>query len=93
MTSVQAQFQWAKRVASTVRPDDELAIGMTLDSQGNCNVTGWFDGTNDFGGVTLANKAGCGHFPLPLKPTIRYLLANQKKELAKILFPNEQSLQ
>ena len=54
------QFLWARRVASTVDPDDELSIGMTLDSQDNCYVTGWFDGTNDFGGVTLANEDGGG---------------------------------
>ena len=53
-------FQWAKRVASTTNTDNELSIGMTLDSQGNCYVTGWFDGTNDFGGVTLTNKSGGG---------------------------------
>ncbi len=28
---------------------------MTLDSHTNCYVTGWFDGTNNFGGVTLTN--------------------------------------
>ncbi len=54
--SAQAQVQWAKRIASTINPDDELAIGMTLDTNGNCYVTGWFDGTNDFGGVILTNN-------------------------------------
>ena len=54
------QFQWARRVASTTNPDDELAIGMTVDSSGNAYVTGWFDRTNDFGGVTLTNKSGGG---------------------------------
>ena len=54
-TSAQAQFLWSKRVASTVNQDNELAIGMTLDSHTNCYVTGWFDGTNNFGGVTLTN--------------------------------------
>jgi hypothetical protein len=28
-----------------------------LDSQGNCYVTRWFDGTNNFGGVTLTNQS------------------------------------
>src|SRR5579862_2159587 len=55
-----AQFQWAKRVASTIDTDTELSIGMTLDTNGNCYVTGWFDGTNDFGGVTLTNDSGGG---------------------------------
>ncbi|MEI7940217.1 MAG: leucine-rich repeat protein, partial [Verrucomicrobiota bacterium] len=54
------QFLWAKRVASTVNPDDELAIGMAMDSATNLYVTGWFDGTNDFGGVILTNKSGGG---------------------------------
>ena len=54
--SAQAQFQWAKRIASTINPHNELAIGMTLDTNANCYVTGWFDGTNDFGGVILTNN-------------------------------------
>lgn len=54
--SAQAQIQWAKRIASTVNPDDELSIGLILDSQANIFVTGWFDGTNDFGGVILTNN-------------------------------------
>lgn len=58
--SVQAQVQWAKRVASTVNPDDEFSIGMALDNQGNVYVTGWFDGANDFGGTTLTNRGAGG---------------------------------
>jgi hypothetical protein len=54
--SAPAQVQWAKRIASTTNANDELAIGMTLDTNGNCYVTGWFDGTNNFGGVTLTNN-------------------------------------
>ena len=57
-TSAQGQFQWAKRVASTMNQVDELSIGMALDSQGNCYVTGWFDGTNDFGGITRTSLGG-----------------------------------
>jgi hypothetical protein len=59
-SSAQAQFHWAKRIASTAIPDTELSIGMTLDSQGNAYVTGWFDGTNDFGGVVLTNRGAGG---------------------------------
>jgi hypothetical protein len=59
-TSAQAQGQWAERVASTINTDDELSIGMTLDTNGNCYATGWFDGTNNFGGVTLTNLSGGG---------------------------------
>lgn len=51
---------WPKRVAGTVNPDNELSIGMTLDNQGNCYLTGWFDGVNDFGGVVLANRGAEG---------------------------------
>ena len=53
-------FVWAKRVASTQNPDDELAIGLAIDGAANLYVTGWFDGTNDFGGVTLTNAPGGG---------------------------------
>jgi len=40
--SAQAQVQWVKRIASTTNTDFEPAIGMTLDTNGNCYVTGWF---------------------------------------------------
>ena len=53
--SAQAQFQWAKRVASTKVWANGPAAGMSLDTNGNCYVTGQFDGTNDFGGVTMTN--------------------------------------
>lgn len=53
-------FQWANRIASTTNTDNELSIGMTVDGAGNAYVTGWFDGTNDFGGVTLTNSPGGG---------------------------------
>ena len=54
-----AQVQWAERIASAAsQPEgDEEYIGMTLDTNGNCYVAGWFDGTNDFGGVTLTNQS------------------------------------
>lgn len=55
-----SSFQWARRVASTINPDDELAIGLAMDNATNLYVTGWFDGTNDFGGVTLTNNSGGG---------------------------------
>lgn len=40
-------FQWARRVASTVNPNDELSIGLAVDSRANCYVTGWFDGAKE----------------------------------------------
>ena len=56
--SPQAQVQWSKRIASTTTlPNGEGNIGMALDSQGNCFVSGLFDGTNDFGGVRLTNES------------------------------------
>jgi hypothetical protein len=56
--SAQAQVQWAKRIASAASwPEGECNIGLTLDTNGNCYVTGWFDGTNNFGGVTLTNQS------------------------------------
>jgi hypothetical protein len=56
--SAQAQVQWAKRIASAASwPEGECNIGLTLDTNGNCYVTGWFDGTNDFGGITLTNQS------------------------------------
>ena len=37
-----------------------LDIGLALDTNDNCYVTGWFDGTNNFGGVTLTNQSTGG---------------------------------
>src|ERR1035438_3214671 len=47
--SAQAQVQWANRIASTTNlpAAGGPLIGLTLDSQANCYVTGWFDGTNN----------------------------------------------
>ncbi len=59
-TSAHGQFAWAHRIASTVNPSDELAIGLALDARGNCHVTGWFDGANDFGGVVLTSQTPGG---------------------------------
>ena len=53
-------FQWAKLIASTTNTDDELSIGLATDSAANLYVTGWFDGTNDFGGIILTNSSGGG---------------------------------
>ena len=54
----QAQVLWAKRIASSATFPKGPNFGMCLDTNGNCYVTGWFDGTNDFGGVTLTNNVG-----------------------------------
>ena len=59
--SAHAQFQWSQRIASTTSwPEGEPNIGLALDTNDNCYVTGFFDGTNNFGGVTLTNQSGGG---------------------------------
>jgi len=60
--SARAQFQWATRVATTTSfsGGGGPLIGLSLDSQDDCYVTGWFDGTNNFGGVTLTNQSSGG---------------------------------
>jgi hypothetical protein len=55
--AAQAQVQWAKRIASTTTLANGPVAGMSLDTNANCYVTGQFDGTNDFGGVTLTNES------------------------------------
>ncbi len=56
--SVQAQVQWAQRIASANNwPEGEPNTGLALDSNDNCYVTGFFDDTNNFGGVTLTNQS------------------------------------
>src|ERR1017187_11012456 len=57
--SAQAQVQWAKRIASTTSfpGGGGPLIGLILDTNANCYITGWFDGTNNFGGVTLTNQS------------------------------------
>jgi uncharacterized delta-60 repeat protein len=49
---------WARRVARTALPDDELAMGLATDSAGNVYVAGWFDRSNDFGSTTLTSYGG-----------------------------------
>ena len=59
--SARAEFLWSERIASVANwPEDEPNIGLTLDTNDNCYVTGNFDGTNDFGGVTLTNQSAGG---------------------------------
>ena len=56
-----AQFQWSQRIASIANlPSGILDIGLALDTNANCYVTGWFDGTNNFGGITLTNHSTGG---------------------------------
>lgn len=58
--TAQAQFLWSERIASVSFWPEEPNIGLALDASDNCYVTGWFDGTNDFGGVTLTNQSAGG---------------------------------
>jgi hypothetical protein len=54
----EAQFQWAERIASTasaITGGNEAALA--LDSKDNIYVTGWFDGTDNFGDITLTNQS------------------------------------
>ncbi len=54
----QAQFQWATRMASVSNwPEGEPNIGLALDTNDNCYVAGFFDDTNNFGGITLTNQS------------------------------------
>ncbi|HSU56300.1 MAG TPA: PKD domain-containing protein, partial [Candidatus Dormibacteraeota bacterium] len=59
--SVQAQFQLSQRVAGAADwPEGEVNTGLVLDTNNNCYLTGWFDGTNNFGGSTLTNQSIAG---------------------------------
>lgn len=53
-------FAWAKCVASTINADDELEIGLAIDGAANLYVTGWFDGTNNLGGISLTSEGSGG---------------------------------
>jgi hypothetical protein len=66
-------FAWAKRVASTVNTNDELAIGFAMYSSANVYAAGWFDGANDFGGSLLTNQSVGGQdiFVAKLKMQIK----------------------
>ncbi|MGH7990850.1 MAG: SBBP repeat-containing protein, partial [Limisphaerales bacterium] len=56
--SAHAQFLWSERIASANDwPDGEPNTGLALDTNDTCYVAGYFDGTNDFGGVTLTNQS------------------------------------
>jgi len=61
VSSAQAQFQWSQRIASANSwPEGEPNTGLVLDTNDNCYVTGFFDDTNNFGGVTLTNQSTGG---------------------------------
>jgi hypothetical protein len=63
--SAQGQFLWSEHIASATtwpggsKPGKlgEPNIGLALDNNDNCYVTGWFDDTNNFGGVILTNQS------------------------------------
>ncbi len=59
--AVQAQFQWSHRIASANSwPEGEPNTGLAIDPNDNCYMTGFFDDTNNFGGVTLTNQSAGG---------------------------------
>lgn len=53
----QSQFLWSERVASSTGLISGPNGGLCLDANDRCYVAGHFDGTNDFGGVTLTNQS------------------------------------
>src|ERR1035438_172057 len=57
--SARSQFLWSQRVASntSLPTGGGPMVGLTLDGQTNCYLTGCFDGTNNFGGLTLTNQS------------------------------------
>jgi len=56
-----AQVQWANRIASnTSWPDGIPNFGLAVDASDNCYVAGFFDDTNNFGGITLTNQSAGG---------------------------------
>ena len=60
--NTRAQFQWSEYIASIANtwPGDVPDVGLALDATDNCYVIGWFDNTNNFGGVTLTNQSTTG---------------------------------
>jgi len=53
-----AQFPWSQRISAANNwPEGEPNIGLALDTNDNCYVTGFFDNTNNFGGITLSNRS------------------------------------
>jgi len=53
-----AQVQWASRIASTINwPGGIPNIGLAIDTNDNCYAAGFFDDTNNFGGITLTNQS------------------------------------
>jgi hypothetical protein len=63
---------WAVRAGSPTFPEGlgETVSGVALDSQGNVYISGNFDGTADFGGLSLTASGGPDAVVARLDPTI-----------------------
>jgi beta-propeller repeat-containing protein len=48
-------FLWAKDIGGAAA---DVGLGLSLYSSGNVYITGWFQGTVDFGTTTLSSKSG-----------------------------------
>jgi len=56
-SSIQAQFLWSDRVATSASLISGPNGGLCVDANDSCYVAGHFDGTNDFGSVILTNQS------------------------------------
>ena len=56
-------FQWVSTFGST---SNDVGIGIAVDSSGNSYITGYFEGTVDFGGGNITSSGGADIFVLKL---------------------------
>src|SRR5439155_12885533 len=70
---------WARRMGGDVVTSsaDDGARGVAVDGGGNVYVAGQFNGTGDFGGVTLTAAGGRDAFVAKLDPNGQVLWANR----------------
>src|SRR5262249_28945947 len=72
---------WARRMGGDVvvssPVDDDYARAVAVDGNGNVYVAGQFNGTGDFGGVTLTSAGGRDAFVAKLDPNGQVLWANR----------------
>jgi cysteine-rich repeat protein len=61
--NAQGQHLWSRRFGGT---NDDRGIGIAVDSAGNVLLTGYFQGTADFGGSPLSSAGGYDIFAVKL---------------------------